>query len=82
VSGRGAGLVLLALCELLAGLGLRNEALAARSRAEQFNRSWIRYERYTAHYEHLQYALQSPLAVEERLIAEQLRVAREQEPEL
>ncbi len=82
MSGRGAGLVLLALCELLAGLGLRNEALAARSRAEQFNRSWIRYERYAAHYEHLQYAMMSPLAIEERVRMEQQRKERELEPEL
>lgn len=82
MSGRGAGLVLLALCELLAGLGLRNEALAARSRAEQYNRSWIRYQGYTAHYEHLQYAMMTPNAIEQRLIIEQERKRREQEPEL
>lgn len=82
MSGRAAGLVLLVLCELLAGLGLRNEALAARSRAEQYNRNFLEYERYAGHYRHLRYSLMSPRAVRERLIL-QIQLEEDQSnPEL
>jgi hypothetical protein len=82
VSGRIAGLVLLALCELLAGLGLRNDALAARSRAEQYNRSWLDYQNCASHYRHLCKMLTTPEALLSRLdyMAEQFESA--QQPEL
>jgi hypothetical protein len=82
VSGRIAGLVLLALCELLAGLGLRNDALAARSRAEQYNRSWLEYQNRASHYRHLCKALTTPEALLRRLdyLTEQSEAA--QLPEL
>ncbi|MCH2101435.1 MAG: hypothetical protein MK209_05900 [Planctomycetes bacterium] len=82
MSGRAAGLVLLVLCELIAGLGLRNEALAARSRAESFNRDYLDYQRYAGHYRHLQRALQAPSAVRERLVHELIRQEIEKRPEL
>ncbi len=41
VNGRVAGLIALILCELLGGLSLRNEALAARARAEAHRRQQI-----------------------------------------
>ena len=75
MSGRAAGLVLLVLCELLAGLGLRNEALAARSRAEAYNRDYVEYRRYAGHYRHLRYSLEAPQAVRERLL---LQIERDQ----
>ncbi|MAW61087.1 MAG: hypothetical protein CMJ94_09640 [Planctomycetes bacterium] len=82
MSGRAAGLVLLVLCELLAGLGLRNEALAARSRAEAYHRDLLDYRRYAAHYRHLQRALDAPTAVRERLLHELIRQEIEAQPEL
>lgn len=82
MSGRGAGLVLLALCELLAGLGLRNEALAARSRAEQYNRAYLAYERYAGHYRHLQVALRAPDAVRSRLVLRLEELEQDLAPEL
>ncbi|MBL7007952.1 MAG: hypothetical protein ISR76_03070 [Planctomycetes bacterium] len=41
MSGRVAGLLALILCELLGGLSLRNEALAARACAEAHRRQQI-----------------------------------------
>ena len=67
MNGRIAGLVLLTLCELLAGLGLRNEALASRSRTEQYNRNWVEYEQHKAHYQPLYRQLPSPDALRARL---------------
>ena len=82
MSGRAAGLVLLVLCELIAGLGLRNEALAARSRAEAYNRDYVECRRYAGHYRHWRYSLESPQAVRERLLLEILRQENESQPEL
>jgi hypothetical protein len=67
---------------LIAGLGLRNEALAARSRAEAYNRDYVEYRRYAGHYRHLRYALEAPQAVRERLLLEILRQENESQPEL
>lgn len=82
MSGRAAGLVLLVLCELIAGLGLRNEALAARSRAEAHNRDYVEYRRFTGHYRHLRFVVEAPPAVRERLIFELERLELESHPEL
>ncbi len=67
MKGRLAGLVVLALCELLAGLGLRNEVLASRSRIEQYRRDVLVLEDYRAHYEYLRCSLSTPEALRVRL---------------
>jgi hypothetical protein len=82
LTGRIAGLVLLTLCELLAGLGLRNEALASRSRTEQYNRNWLEYQNYRTHYQHLYRLLTTPDALRSRLEYMQELAEMEQHPEL
>ena len=82
MTGRIAGLVLLTLCELLAGLGLRNEALASRSRTEQYNRNYLEYEQHNAHYQHLYRLLTSPDALRARMEYIKELAEVEQLPEL
>ncbi|RMH04588.1 MAG: hypothetical protein D6702_02735 [Planctomycetota bacterium] len=69
MNGRLAGLLALLLCELLGGLSLRNEALAARARAEALRRQQLAcLERRQAAEARLQ-AWISPAAAAARLAA-------------
>ena len=66
MNGLAGGLILLTLGQLLLGLGLRNEAIAARSRAEVNRRRALACEEKGREYAHLTRALTSPERVLER----------------
>jgi hypothetical protein len=60
-------LAFFALAELVVGVGLRNEALAARGRAEVFRRQSLVSSEKALEYSHLSRTLCSPYRLQERL---------------
>ncbi len=63
---KAAGLFLLAVVELVGGLGAKNEAMACRARAEVHRRHALDRESRVQEYSALLGALVSPAAVAER----------------
>lgn|GEM_PF-4493444 len=66
MNGLAGGLILLTMGQLLLGLGLRNQAMAARSMAEVNRRHALSCEEKGREYAHLTRALTSPERVLER----------------
>jgi len=66
LKGKAAGLFLLAVVELVGGLGAKSEAMACRARAEVHRRHSLDRESRVREYAALLEALVSPAAVAER----------------
>lgn len=84
-TGRKMGLFAIAVCELVVGLGLRNEALAARARSEVDRRQLLQFEQQNLELQGLYAALTSTEAVLYRIAYQRdLQKVQEQQrrPEL